>query len=695
MGESNSENSKSIPSIAEFGSGELASFDPLQSDFPMFTGELSIADEGSVAEQAPHSRRAQALDPDDIVDLSDVEDIKQVALARGSESDDDSSLMAAIVDIERLIDSGDSTNTFVSEEVRNAWANILGLIASKPGEKGVFTVDISGSMKKPGMVAAEVSGDAELDFAMSVSDENRVVLGIDAEVAIKLGLDILGLVHVGGEAGMGMSLIKMAFESHKDAATWMMQAFDELLSHLGPDSEGSESSEGSQGSEGKKGTELHDKHYDAGGYLDLTPSQSASVSVEGSETWDYREFINEKVDITQKTTDTNITVSSQFSNPTGKGGSGEFSWSYDDTNVTDSPFLYNNGPGKEHNFSIKFSSGDAWSNKKSTVSAETTKAYIDKALELITDLKDYIPVSECRELSFFLGKKTADTARLVSDAVTSKLQSDASKEGHASKFAIIVNFDLNSFGNSDGSFDIEYCRSSISFKAEQDFEGDIGELGHGKLMISATKTLRLQEWLGTETPSYMWKQYTFQSDDRPWSAFKEEHRDDLRGLVQNISEEDSPWHDNPTYQPVISVYEVAIAAGDSQEDAADKAIEKLESRWDWEEALVERMEPDAATLVELSNEETHHSFLWFKDNDHTKEMEAVLSQAPYSDDQLAMDSLMQLVADMGGNIGNIRSRFPDLDIPSALASYMGPTVGGEYDGEAPTSGHSPTTNDPS
>ncbi len=498
---------------------------------------------------------------------------------------------------------------------------VLQTVANEPGEKGWVGLDITAGGKfGTGAVNGSVEGEVDLEVAYAMSDENRVIMGFDAEAAIKAGVSFAGIVDVGGKVEFGGSVIKLSFPDAVSAATWLTQQLNDINRRT--DYKLYPKGSGYVPPFAKPPVALTDR-WGAGGVYAEGGVGDFQLAGEGKLERETRRFQGvmdgQKVDITQITThkigQANLKV--PF-----RGGQASVSYVYDSSFVRNSPFYYNNGPGIEHTITIKIPLM-AKSKTLSKTAGEPNAATQDLMVNVFAAIEKVAPVGTLTNANY----KVFST--LVDEAYSNA--SKANKIG--AQTYLTLTLDMNYFGEGDGEYSLMYQRLLIGGEQHLGGEFNIKAVKVG-IDVHAGKTENVYERLGTDTISYFQRQYVYATRDRPWAEFAERNQGALEQLVQNVSTQGHRYFDK----------RVAEAF---QNGGYDKGLKKLQEVWRNENSQIAKVREDAIKLANLTNKVQW----WYGKENLKRDMAYIFGRHPNRQQRQYM---WDLIDDYGGDQGVIR-----------------------------------------
>lgn len=84
-----------------------------------------------------------------------------------------------------------------------------------------------------GAINGAIDGNVTLELSYSVTDQNESIVGMDLAAALKPGVNLAGLVELGGKVEVSGSLVKVSFRNSRDAAAWVTQQLDAINQRTG------------------------------------------------------------------------------------------------------------------------------------------------------------------------------------------------------------------------------------------------------------------------------------------------------------------------------------------------------------------------------------------------------------------------------------------------------------------------------
>ena len=517
----------------------------------------------------------------------------------------------------------DASSLFKNGPDVGSMASVLQAIANEPGEKGYLGLNVTAGGKfGSGAVNGSVEGEVDLEVSYLVSDENRVVLGMDLAAAIKAGISLAGLFEVGGKFEGGGSVVKLSFPDAESAAAWLTQQLDSINARtkykLWPKGSVNIPS-------GVSDPVALTDRWIAGGVYAQGGVGRFSASAEGKAKREYRQFNGimdgQKVDITQIT---DHLIGSVNLNVDWRGAPVQVKYTYDQSTVSNSPFYYNNGKGVEHVIEIKVPIVHKEKTLGSTEGAPTDGAQ-DLLVNVFAAIEKYAPGTTLKGANYKAFEAIVEQAY--------KNASSTSKIGATTYLTFTL--DMNYAVESDGSQNLMYQRLLIGGEQHLGTEFNIKAVKVG-IDVSAGKTENVYERIGTDTVSYIQRQYVYETQDRPWSEFKQDNESALQELIKNISDPNNLHYNK----------DVANAYNNGGYEAGMKALENF---WTNENNQISQIRQDAIDLANISNK-----WLWANRDDTLRKDMADIFWKYRSDEQMRQ-YLFDLVDDYGGQPDKIKT----------------------------------------
>ena len=497
----------------------------------------------------------------------------------------------------------------------NALAAVLRGIANEPGEKGNLVLDVkAGGQFGTGAVNGSVEGDVNLEVSYAVTDENRVIMGFDAAAAVKAGISLAGLVEIGGKVEAGGSFIKLSFEDADSAAAWLTQQLNDINRRTGSKLWPAGTSR--MPAHVTAPVVLTDR-WIAGGVYAGGGIGGVEVTGEGKLKRETRQFEGvmdgKTVNITQITD--HLMGQAELKLPF-RGSQAEVSYTYDWSDTSNSPFYYNNGVGVEHTVVVKIPIVSG-SKVTSTTSGAPTAGAQDLIVDVFAAIEKVAPGGTLKGINY--------------DAFSSVVNQAYENASQTSKFGsttyLTLTLDILNIKDSDGTYVPVYQRVLVGGEEHVTAQFNVKAVQVG-VDVSAGKTERVYEHLGTDTVSYFQRQFVYQTSDNPWSTFKADNESALRQLVENAS--------NPSHK----LYDAQVAAA-TQRGGYEAGLGALEQKWTTENNQIAQVREDAIALADISNK-----WRWWNGDDNLRnQMSDVLSR--YSDQQMRQ-YMVDLVDDYGG-----------------------------------------------
>jgi len=458
--------------------------------------------------------------------------------------------------------------------------SVLDSLADEPGEAGVLSFEVSAFGKVgSGVLSGKLEGLAELKFQYLVNDQNFHVLAVDWEGAIRAGFDLAGFVGAGVEVGLGGDFMNKWYKSPEGAGQWIVDQLARInklakgkLFHI----------EGSGGHAEHPSFDVHDKEVKAGVYAEADAgvvSADAEYSVSKlSRT--YHDDEHHEIPSTEEHRKLDLGLS-------GEAGPITFTAHYtrDWSNTVGSPMYYSNGIFNEHDFSI------------SVGLEKLLKKGPEKEVVPPEKIQDLV-VNAFAALEKAVGKVPAAnnlTYKLFTHIVEKIYEGTGSKLGVGGE--VTLHFNWNEYGESTGDLNVMYFRTLVELALKAGGEANAVAAGVSA-ELSASKSEVVYESIGTETISYVQRQFIYSNDARPWSAFKAKNESQLRKLVKNCATKGFLY-----YYP-------AVEAAYGEEGDYEAGIAALEAVWREQNEQVQDITPDCAEIGKHLDEATS-MFTWF------------------------------------------------------------------------------------
>ena len=265
-----------------------------------------------------------------------------------------------------------------------------------------------------------------------------------------------------------------------------------------------------------------------------------------------------------------------------ESGGKELSGHYhrDWSNTVSSPLYYTNGIFIEHTLSFGISGHDVFKKLAGKINLGATKKTVQAAV--------MAAFLRLQTMSFGFPHMQALTGKVFEQIVSQMMQFHTKQ--HVG-FDVIFNW--NQFGEADGTNELMYFRVKVEPKISAGLHGKV--LGSGIEAEASVSTQQVVfESIGTQTVSYIQRQFIYESAERPWSMFKAMHRGKIRQLAVNCA--------TPGFHYYTPSVEAAYHRGDGQD--ADAAVAALEDHWRRQARLVETIMPDISEVARLLDEAT-------------------------------------------------------------------------------------------
>ena len=485
----------------------------------------------------------------------------------------------------------------------------LNVLANEPGDRGELAFEIKLSARLGSAARVKVSAWGELKVSYSVNDQNYCVMAVDAAAAGRVGLDVAGW-GVGLEVGYEKDFLNSWFKGSQPAAEWLLEQIRALNEAVGGDlidfGDGKSGGHGDDhGDDHGGGPEwaIHEHTVSGGAYAE-GKAGSFEGEVAGRLAKTHQEWHDDEHNVVKSTVDHKQIDASFEAKAFGKGPF-FFEYHYDNSNTVGAPIYYTNGIFAEHTLSVGMSMftlfGKHWGHKK-----PPSDGLQDLVLNGFAHVEKLMPFRWAGELN-----------KKLFDSVVGEMY-DAHPGDAKSDLRVHVEFNWNEYGESDGELNLMYFR--VKVKPEQVLElGVDGSVAAVEMEASRSKSEVVFEKIGSDTVSYIQRQFIYETDDRPWSTFKQENQQEIYALVANCARPDFDY-----YEPSV---EKAFDSGEGENHAAGLAA--LEAHWLKQKALTDGIRSDCAKIgSELADASS--MLTWF---DSTKQahMDTIYSvMVPYA-----------------------------------------------------------------
>ena len=510
----------------------------------------------------------------------------------------------------------DAKSLFTNGPTVSGTQKVLQLVANEPGERGYidFVLGLGGKIGT-GAVNAEIEGEGDLTFMYSMDDQNLHILEVDLELAGKLGVNFLGIASVGGTIELEGDFVKVAFASSEDAARWLAEQMDNINKKTG--NKIWRNSSVPHDGHHPHGLHITDRGVAVGAYAEV---ESGPVEFEG-EVKAKRVYVHYHGELKGEEIDLHSTVdhkigTAELTVPI-KGRDVTVRYEYDKSWTTGSPYQYANGTFVEHTVDIELPTEIF---EKGFGAKHTPRASVqDAILNTFAAIEKVTPGSTLKGLNYRMFEK------ITNDAYHAAGQHRTAKVGIERKVILTLNW--HQYGESDGTNNLMYFRAFVG--GEATIGGEINAKAvEIQLEATAGKTELVWEQLGTNTISYVNRQFLYQNADRPWSQFEYRNRGSLKSLLENITQP-GHWYYN---EDVAKAYESG---------GYEAGLKALTDNWAQEEANMRKARDAAADLAILSNKWQ----TWWGKDDIAKEAAEIIFDLPFETREYAWD----LVDDFGGD----------------------------------------------
>ena len=471
-------------------------------------------------------------------------------------------------------------------------ATALDIIANEPGERGRLAFEIKLEGKVPaGPVAAMGGAWAELQVMYYVNDQNFHVMEIDVAGAVRAGIDLAGFVKVGAEVGYERDFMNSWFAGSGDAGQWLYDqliALDDFaggeLIRFGDDPAPEKHDD--HGGGGKPQFELHDSAVFGGVFAEAElgdfEGDASYTAMKKKRTYhdrEHHEFVSHE---DHRMLDAGLEV---------KFGRHAFGARYnrDWSSTTGSPIYYTNGVFLEHDLTVTAGIAELFPRSfGKRVGGLPTKPVQDLVLNTFAALEK---VAGPFKFAGSLNQKLFD--QVVEELYHVK------KAGRAGVNILCdVIFNWNTYGESTGEKRLMYFRVKVQPRVE--IEAELGTpVGGVEGGVSRSKSEVVYEHIGSETVSYIQRQFLFETEDRPWKDFVATNQEQIDALVANCATPGFLYH----------VAAVEAAYGEARDTEAGRKA--LERHWRQEDQLLGQVAVDAGKLGRELDDGTS-MFTWFQ-----------------------------------------------------------------------------------
>ncbi len=159
-------------------------------------------------------------------------------------------------------------------------------------------------------------------------------------------------------------------------------------------------------------------------------------------------------------------------------------------------------------------------------------------------------------------------------------------EGKLTSYATVT-LNWHSYGESNGDLNLMYFRTYLGGEVAAELEFDVKAVEVG-VELAAGKQELIYESIGSQTVSYVNRQFLYQTEDRPWEAFVANNRAEIAQLVQNIA------------TPGTLYYDAGVAAAYGQ-GGFEAGLAALEQAWTEQNQDVIAARDEASKLAAISN----------------------------------------------------------------------------------------------
>ena len=526
----------------------------------------------------------------------------------------------------------DVTSLFENGPSPDALAVVLRTLADEPQEAAYARLELRarGSVGT-GAVNADLAAQVALDLRYQITDQNRTVLSFTLEGALEAGVNIADLVRFGGRVEVDGDFIRLAFPDSNAAAAWLTDQLDDLnrqaegqfwpvtpegSTHIAP---GDEPLSKETFDVAVAGT----AQVRAGGFEGLGEVEYRESRVH------YQGILNgEELDLT--TLIQRYIGRMEASVPV-RGDQLSVGFTRDWNYTTGSPFYYANGVFIEETYDVR-------------IPVRVVQRIISERSNPRSGIQDLVTNAFAGIERVLPGRALPNANYSLFSAATNHIYEEARRTNRvgASSF-ITVSVVNHYFGENDGSENRMYTRVLIGGEqtAELDLNARVAQV-ETRVRVGVNEVV--YESVGSDTVSYINRQFVYQTDDRPWTQFVARNREAVDGLLQNMSTPGTLYYDEG----------VAAAYSDGGFDAGLAAVEAL---WTGMEDDLSGARQAAIELARISNS-------WFM----AMRYDSLAAQAAQiletTDDPRVRAYMLDLVDDFGGTPEDLEYLTTDDDAAS-------------------------------
>ncbi len=462
-------------------------------------------------------------------------------------------------------------------------AQALRAVADETGEYGQlkFEFEALGKIGAPG-VKGRIGGLLEMKMTATLNDQNFYNLQFDVEGAIKAGIELGGFIHADVEVGYGTDFVNMSFQSAEDAATYLLfqlNRLNELSDEPILDIQGI----------GKEPPEPAFEMHDVDTFL------GAEIGAEFGD-------IEGEVSVKRMRRDTHMTTAEGREyhiaedhnvlnvglDAKWKGKHFGVNYNREHSNTIGSPLYYKNGVFVLHNLDFSLPIGDLKA-KGGLKVTDNTKSAIMGAFMALDMAAIKFPHAQRLNAKLFSH---------VANAINALDRNNAHLGGKAAaNLGVNIKFQWNEFGEADGTNNLMYFRVFVEpeLSAEFEVEGGAGVVGvELETELSVRKGELVYEDIGSETVSYIQRQYIFEKPDQPWTEFVARNAPRIRQLVANCA---TPGFDY--YTPEV---EKAFRGPDGTQENHTAGLAALEQHWTKQKERLDNIKVQASDIAHYLDE---------------------------------------------------------------------------------------------
>ncbi len=475
--------------------------------------------------------------------------------------------------------------------------SVLSGIANEPGERGRLAIEIKVEGKVPvGPVSAMGGAWAELQIMYYLNDQNFQVMEIDVAGAARAGIDVGGFFSVGAEVGYETDFLNCWFKGTAPAAQWIFEQLKKLddfagggLISFGEDKPKKDGGHGDGHGGGDEGPEfqLHDSAVFAGVFAEAEVGEAFKRDTSYTGKKVKRTFHDREHHAIESHEDHRI-LDAGFEVKLGRFSFGA-RYNRDWSDTTGSPIYYSNGIFVDHDLTLTAGIKELFPKHfGKQVGGLPTKPVQDLVVNLFAMLEKLAgPFKFAGELNAKLFTKVVEELYHVHKA---------GKIGVNVLCDLIFNW--NTYGEVTNENKLMYFRVKVQPRAEVEvgLDSPVGGVEGG---VTASKSEVVYERIGSETVSYIQRQFIYATDDRPWPDFVSKNQEQIDALVANCAD------------PEFLYYEASVAKAYGTEKNATAGLRALERHWRKQDKQTKKVGKDAAKIGRELEEGTS-MMTWFQ-----------------------------------------------------------------------------------